>query len=196
MASVVKGQTGRLVPDYRIYNNGVLNTMGSLKYEIAQRCKELMLTEASAGGKQATEKSWRTYLDATVKYGEWCKRTYRCRHFVDCRPHIQDYADWLVEQDKSPSTVHTYLTGVCRVFEVPLADIQKPKRVTSQNIRSRGLKNVDSRQDTKRETSPQLYDFASVVGIRRAEYTRLRGDDLVYDESGYLCVRIRRGKLC
>lgn len=156
--------------------------------------KRLMLMEEYAIGRHAIAKSWRTYMDAAVKYGEWCKRTYRCRHFVDCRPHIQDYADWLVEQDKSPSTVHTYLAGVCRVFEVPLADIQKPKRVTSQNIRSRGLKNVDSRQDTKRETSPQLYDFASVVGIRRAEYTRLRGDDLVYDESGYLCVRIRRGK--
>lgn len=138
MASVVKGQTGRLVPDYRIYNNGVLNTMGSLKYEIAQRCKELMQTETSAGGKQATEKSWRTYLDAAVKYGEWCKRTYRCRHFVDCREHIQAYSDWLVEQGKSASTIHTYLAGVCRVYEVPLDKVQKPKRVTSQNTRSRG----------------------------------------------------------
>lgn len=112
--------------------------MGSLKYEIAQRCKELMQTETSAGGKQATEKSWRTYLDAAVKYGEWCKRTYRCRHFVDCREHIQAYSDWLVEQGKSASTIHTYLAGVCRVYEVPLDKVQKPKRVTSQNTRSRG----------------------------------------------------------
>ena len=46
----------------------------------------------------------------------------------------------------------------------------------------------------RREASPRLYDFASTVGIRRAEYTRLRGDDLVYDESGYPCVRVKRGK--
>lgn len=132
--------------------------------------------EEYAIGRHAIAKSWRTNMDAAVKYGEWCKRTYRCRHFVDCRPHIQDYADWLVEQDKSPSTVHTYLAGVCRVFEVPLADIQKPKRVTSQNIRSRGLKNVDSRQDTKFEGAYKLRGANSQLARRLGrptEYDRL-----------------------
>lgn len=107
---------------------------------------------------------------------------------MDCQEHIQDYADWLAQQSKSASTVHTYLAGVCLVYEVPLADIQKPKRVVSENIRSRGVKNVDNRKDTAREVSPRLYDFASAVGIRRAEYARLRGSDLLYDESRYLCV--------
>ena len=168
--------------------------MGSLKYEISSRCKELMSVEESIKGKHATAKSWRTYLDAAVKYGEWCKRTYRCRHFMDCRPHIQDYADWLVQQGKSPSTIHTYLAGVCRVYEVSLADIKKPKRIVSENSRSRGEKAVDGRRDAGREASPRLYDFAAVVGIRRAEYARLRGNDLVYDESGYPCVKVKKGK--
>lgn len=168
--------------------------MGSLKYEIAQRCKELMQTEASVGGKQATEKSWRAYLDATVHFGQWCKQQYHCRHFDDCREYIQPYADWLLEQGKSPSTIHSYLAGICRVYEISLNKIQKTKRVTSQNIRSRGAKDVDSRTDSTREASPRLHDFAVVVGIRRAEYARLRGDDLVYDESGYPCVRVKRGK--
>lgn len=168
--------------------------MGSLKYEISQRCKELMQSETSVGGRQATAKSWRIYMDAAVKYGEWCKQIYKCRHFDNCKGHIQDYSDWLVEQGLSASTAHTYLAGVCRVFEVPLTDIQKPKHITSKNTRSRGLKDVDSRQDAKRETSPRLYDFASVIGCRRAEYARLCNDDLVTDESGYLSVRIRRGK--
>lgn len=133
-------------------------------------------------------------MDASIKFGEWCKRRYRCRHFTDCRPYIQDYADWLVQQGKSASTIHTYLAGVCRIFEVSLTDVRKPKRVTSQNTRSRGLKGVDNRNDAAREASPRLHDFAAAVGIRRAEYARLRGDDLVYDESGYPCVRAKRGK--
>lgn len=87
-----------------------------------------------------------------------------------------------------------YLAGVCRVYEIPLDKIQKPKRVTSQNTRSRGLKDVDSRTDSTREASPRLCDFAAVAGIRRAEYAQLKSNDLVYDESGYLCVQIRRGK--
>ena len=168
--------------------------MGSLKYEISQHCKELMRTKASAGGKQATEKSWRTYMDSAIHFGQWCKTTYGCRHFDDCLEYIQAYSDWLVEQGKSPSTVHTYLAGVCRVYGVSLVDISKPKRVVSANTRSRGKKAVDDRKDAGREASPRLYDFASTVGIRRAEYARLRNNDLVTDESGYLCVRIRRGK--
>ena len=168
--------------------------MGSLKYEISQRCKELMLVEESAKGKHATGQSWRGYMNHAVHFGEWCKTTYGCRHFDDCRAYVQSYADWLAQQGKSASTIHTYLAGVCRVYEVSLADISKPKRVVSENIRSRGVKDVDNRKDTAREVSPRLYDFASTVGIRRAEYARLRGNDLIYDESGYLCVRVRRGK--
>ena len=190
---VSRGRTGRLVPDYRIYNNGVLNTMGSLKYEISQRCRELMLLPAP-DKKHTSQKSWKMYKDNAVKYGEWCKQRYHCRHFSDCRPYVQDYADWLAQQGKSPSTIHTYLAGVCRVFEIPLADVEKPKRIVSENTRSRGAKNVDNRSDATREVSPRLYDFASVVGIRRAEYARLRGNDLICDESGYPCVQVRRGK--
>ena len=81
--------------------------MGSLKYEIAQKCKELQANKP-VGGKHTSDKSWRAYLDAAVKYGEWCKQRYHCRHFSDCRPYVQDYADWLVEQGLSASTVHTY----------------------------------------------------------------------------------------
>ena len=168
--------------------------MGSLKYEISQRCKELMLVEESAKGKHATGQSWRGYMNHAVHFGEWCKQQYHCRHFDDCREYIQPYADWLAQQGKSPSTIHTYLAGVCRIFEVSLTDVRKPKRVTSQNTRSRGKKTVDDRKDAGREASPRLYDFASAVGIRRAEYARLQGDDLVHDESGYPCVRVKRGK--
>ena len=168
--------------------------MGSLKYEISQHCKELMQTGISSSGKHTSDKSWKSYMDASIKFGQWCKQQYRCRHFEDCKIHIQDYSDWLVEQGKSPSTIHTYLAGVCRVFEVPLTDVEKPKRIVSENTRSRGAKNVDNRSDATRGVSPRLYDFAAAVGIRRAEYVRLRGDDLVCDESGYLCVRVRRGK--
>lgn len=167
--------------------------MGSLKYEISQHCKKLQANKP-VGGKHTSDKSWKLYMDSSIKFGEWCKTTYGCRHFEDCKIHIQDYADWLAEHSLSASTVHTYLAGVCRVYGVSLADISKPKRVVSENIRSRGVKDVDNRKDTAREVSPRLYDFASTVGIRRAEYARLRGNDLIYDESGYLCVRVRRGK--
>ena len=139
-------------------------------------------------------RSERMYRDHAVKFGLWCKQTYACRTPADCALHIQDYADYLVIQGKSASTVHTYLAGVCRYWQVSMDRFDKPHRVTAENTRSRGHKAVDERSDAKREASPRLYDFATVVGGRRGEFQALRKDDLVLDESGHWCVRIRRGK--
>jgi len=53
---------------------------------------------------------------------------------------------------------------------------------------------VDERKDAGREVSPRLYDFASIVGIRRNEYLHLTPDDLVLDDFGHPCVLVRKGK--
>lgn len=144
--------------------------------------------------KPLERKTSKRYMNHAIKFGKWCKAQYRCNTPDECRPYVQDYVDWLVARGKSPSIIHTYLVGVCRWFDIPLDLINKPKRVVADNTRSRGVKAVDLRSDAQREASPRLYDFALAVGIRRAEYKHLQNDDLVVDESGYPCVRVRRGK--
>lgn len=166
--------------------------MASLKYLISHMHENLCkLKDPST---QIEDGSAKMYKNHAVKFGEWCKSEYRCKTPEDCLPHLQDYADWLIAGGKSPNTIHTYLAGVCRWFDIPLDSINKPKRVVANNTRSRGVKVVDSRSDAQPEASPRLYDFAKLVGIRRDEYKHLRGDDLVVDESGYLCVRVKQGK--
>lgn len=166
--------------------------MASLKYLISHMHDTLhKIKNSSAPLEDHTAKKYRHHA---VKFGEWCKSEYRCKTPEECLPHLQDYADWLIACGKSPNTIHTYLAGVCRWFEIPLDSINKPRRVVADNTRSRGVKAVDRRGDAQREASPRLYDFAKLVGIRRNEYKHLCGDDLVVDESGYPCVRVRRGK--
>lgn len=80
------------------------------------------------------------------------------------------------------------------MLDVPLEDINKPIRVVAHNTRSRGAKAVDIRKDAGRDASPRLYDFASIVGIRRNEYLHLASDDLVVDDFGNWCVRVKKGK--
>ena len=166
--------------------------MASLKYLISHMHENLCkLKDPST---QIEDGSAKMYKNHAVKFGEWCKSEYRCKTPEDCLPHLQDYADWLIACGKSPNTIHTYSAGVCRWFDIPLDSINKPKRVVANNTRSRGVKAVDSRSDAQPEASPRLYDFAKLVGIRRDEYKHLRKNDLVYDESGYLCVRVKQGK--
>ena len=174
--------------------------MASLVHEISTRVyskiKYLKSPEKDENGNLAepvkiTKKSEKQYKDHAIKFGLWCKEKYKCRHFDDCREHIQDYADYLTKEGYSASTIHTYLAAVCQVWGVDMDTIQKPVRHVSENTRSRGEKAVDKRKDAQREASPRLYDFAARVGLRRREYLRLYGNSLVKDESGYPCIRVR-----
>lgn len=166
--------------------------MASLKYMIANMpvslCKQ---KNPSVPVEDQTVKKYKHYA---IQFGELCKAQYRCKTPDECRAHLQDYTDWLVAQGRTPSTIHTYLAGAYRWFGEPLETIVKPARVVSNNARSRGKKAVDGRSDAQQEASPRLWDFAMAVGIRRQEYKSLRRDDFVYDESGYPCVRVKRGK--
>ena len=162
----------------------------NLKYQIKE-VELVRLEKANVPMLTQTEKQYRNHA---IKFASWCKEQYGCRMLEDCSAHIQDYADFLVVQGRSPSTIHTYLAGICRICGVPLADIQKPIRVVAENTRSRGMKAVDSRSDSGREASPRLYDFASIVGIRRAEYLHLTPEDLVENDFGNPCILVRKGK--
>ena len=134
------------------------------------------------------------YTDNAIAFGVWCKSNFACRTFEDCRQHIQAYANHLTAEGKSPDTIHTYLAGVCFVWDVPLQDITKPIRHTADAIRSRGTKESDQRSDTQRACSPRLYDFASVMCLRRHDYVALRQNNFVTDECGYPCVEVCKGK--
>ena len=180
--------------------------MASLKYMISELVDEREKAERAIwqeylqnkhGGalkRPATHNSIKQHKDHAIKYGAWCKRTYHCKTTEDCAQHLQDYVTFLTAKGLSASTIHTYLAGVCYAFGINLADVKKPARITAQNQRSRGAKLSDIRSDTQRDVSPRLYDFASAVGCRRAEYASLRQNDLVTDVNGHLCVLIRRGK--
>lgn len=137
--------------------------------------------------------SAKQYKRHAIKFAAWCRETYGCRHMADCAPHVQDYVAHLRQQGKSPGTIHTYLAGVCRVFEVCMDDYDLPRRVVAQNTRSRGSKPSGLRKDTTREAAPRLYDFALMVGVRRAEYAALRARDIGEDEVG-MYVLIHKGK--
>lgn len=78
--------------------------MASLIYEISthayNKAKYLKSPGKDESGNpvevvRITKKSERQYKDHAIKFGNWCKENYHCRHFDDCKPHIQDYADFL-----------------------------------------------------------------------------------------------------
>ena len=142
-----------------------------------------------------SEPTLNQHLTHAVKFGEWCKSTYRVRHWDECKPYIQEYVDSLVAKGLSASTIHTYVAGVCFVWDVPMSEIRKPTRHASDATRSRGIKVSDKRKDRQRSVENSRFnDLGERLGLRRHELAVLRGSDLAKDESGYLCVFVRKGK--
>ena len=118
------------------------------------------------------------------------------RKYGDYRAAIQAWADHLDLEGKSADTVHTYCAAVCVATGVSLADIDKPRRRCSRNVRGRSGTGKNPRSDAEMESGryDDLIAFQSVVGIRRAELAKLRKNDFEVDESGHWCVLVRRGK--
>ena len=108
--------------------------------------------------------------------------------------HIQEYSDYLQKQGYTASTIHTYLAAVCNVFGVNLGDISKPVRHTADYVRGRNNTLTDAQNDLDNPRWAYIVDFQRCVGLRREELMKLTGQDLVRDESGYLCVYVHRGK--
>ena len=150
----------------------------------------------------ATEKLAKYQHDVTRKmytrqfklYIKFCREYFYCRTFDSCKEHIQEYSNYLQTQNYTASTIHTYLAAVCAVFEVNLAEIQKPIRYTANYMRGRKIIFSNSKNDLDNPRWAYIVEFQRKVGIRRDELKMLRGADFGIDESGSVCVIVRKGK--
>lgn len=142
------------------------------------------------------DKTRNSYETNYKKYIDYCRQKHNAKSKAECELYIQEYADSLAEQGKSASTIHAYLAPVCIYHGIKMSEIKKPARKVCENKRSRSRKNKYQRSDQQYDNDKYklVADFQARVGIRRAELARLCLDDFVRDESGYWCVRVKRGK--
>lgn len=136
------------------------------------------------------------YIKNYKKFIDFCRKNYNCKSKAECEEYIQDYVAYLVKSDKSAATIHTYLAPICAYHKISMAEIEKPIRKISDIKRSRNRDNrmIRSGQNYKNDKFKHLVCFQTAVGIRRAELKKIQYDDLVVDESGYTCIRVKRGK--
>ena len=108
---------------------------------------------------------------------------------------LQAYERHLEKCDYTASTIHRRLSAPCKGLGINMREIKKPKRLSGQIIRSRDISaNKQGRKEAGKAKYSRLVTLQNCVGIRRSELARLKGKDLCRDESGYLCVRVERGK--
>jgi hypothetical protein len=79
------------------------------------------------------------YLRDVKRYIKFCREHFDSRTFDDCKGHIQDYSDYLKKEGYTASTIHTYLSPVCSIFEVDLSKIEKPRRYVADYQKGRNI---------------------------------------------------------
>ena len=129
-------------------------------------------------------------------FAEWAKAEYGVNKPSEARERavelVQAYEDHLEDAGKTPATIHGYLAPVCVGLGISLGDIQKPKRTADTIVRGRNPDaNPQGRREAQMERYRPLMDLQRATGFRRAELGKLRGRDLVKDESGYLCIHVK-----
>ena len=137
----------------------------------------------------------KSYKQIVRRYVDYCRKEFDVQTFDECKGYIQTYCDYLQKQNYSPSTIHTYISGVCKCWGVPLKLIDKPIRHISEYTkgRSRYKERYRSCEDLQNEQWKELVTFQSLTGIRRAELARLTGKDLVFKD-GIWNIFVKNGK--
>lgn len=108
---------------------------------------------------------------------------------------IQSYADKMVEDGYAASTIHTRVAAICTALGVPMKEIEKPRRIASENVRSRKAEaNTQGKKELQKPEFQRIISFQVVTGIRRHELKKLRGNNLVQDETGNWCIEVKKGK--
>ena len=154
---------------------------------------QLLMEEAKQFfSRYENDETRRTFVNGYRRFAKYCRQHHNCTTTAQCKAHVQDYADFLVQKGLTASTIHTYLASVCLYLKVPLATVQKPTRHTSEYKRGRSFNQRTERRDNdmKNEKYEKTVRLQSVLGVRRRELMRLRKEDFCIDESGNPCVKV------
>lgn len=139
----------------------------------------------------------KAYLKQAERFYCYIKETGYTANAVRTNPQpvLQEYANYLVAKGLAADTIHTYLSFSCAFFNIPMNEIKKPKRMAAAITRSRD--NDGNAQDAWEENNPKyarLVAFQKRVGIRRAELSKLTGENFKQYENGNWCVEVKKGK--
>ena len=135
------------------------------------------------------------YKKIVKRYIEYCRQEFDVKTFEECRGYIQTYSDYLQENGYTASTIHTYIAGVCKCWDVPMKLIEKPIRHISEYTKGRTKQQIKYRsyRDLENEQWARLVEFQALTGIRRSELARLTGKDFVYKD-GFYNIFVKNGK--
>jgi hypothetical protein len=105
---------------------------------------------------------------------------------------VEKWRDALIAEGYAVSTVHTYIAGIACGLGIDMTGLTHSG--TSEDKRKSLGRSERARAAMEREGNADIVRFQRMVGGRRSALMRLRGRDLVTDESNQLVVRFIKDK--
>ena len=154
---------------------------GSLGGEMRMRIKEHCATKSN--------KTKRNYTKACAAFDLWRKSAGLSNKTVrnDPRGALIQWRDALVAGGYAVSTIHTYIAGAaCGLGKIDMTGIA-PSGTSEDKRKSLGHSERHIAA-MKKASNADIIRFQTMVGGRRSALMRLRGRDLIQDESNQPCV--------
>ncbi len=132
-----------------------------------------------------------------MAFVDWVEKIHQVTDHRMVEAHADEwvcqYLQELIEQGKSPYTLHTIRSALRMVFGQEIASsVAMPKRKRSEIKRSRRPVKMDA--CFQPDNWPEHILFAKATGLRRAEMREVRVRDITRLPNGTVSVHVHRGK--
>ena len=155
---------------------------GEMRMRINEHCKS------------KSNKTRRNYLKACASFDKWRKNVGLSNSVVrkDRKGAVEKWRDALIAEGYAVSTVHTYIAGIACGLGIDMTGLTHSG--TSEDKRKSLGHSERARTAMERESNADIVRFQRMVGGRRSALGRLRGRDLIVDESGQLSILFKNDK--
>ena len=178
--------------------------LGSLKHQVTQALlQQKRFGESKHEAKQAAGtkfgqpvdgiysfKTMKTYLDESVKFGNWTKEQHGSRTLEQAKEHVGEYLERGKQNGLSAWTLKLQRSALRKMYQDPTLakEVELPTRRKENIIRSRGDAVRD--KDFSAERNKAMVDFARATGLRREGMEKVRPRD-IFERDGKLFVAIK-----
>ena len=133
----------------------------------------------------ALNKTYETRIDV---YSKWARENgLKTANLAEVRASIPAYIEDRKKQGLSSATLHTDLACLCKATGASMSEFDTIRRGQPRKGRSDDARRVRSAENRR------VLDFATKVGVRKMEYSHIKGSDFV-EKDGRAYVIVRKGK--
>ena len=144
-------------------------------------------------------KTMETYQNEVSKFADWLeKKGLKKTDWDTAKGYIQDYIDYLVDENKSAWSCNTALSALAKTFQVCAADYDRPIRHSFNIIR--GTFKV-ARDELNDKRAADILAANRIIGIRRNELKSIKVSNFhEYERNGRTIIELsyvgKGGKNC